>query len=208
MKWAEIKEKNVVKKEFLPVVRWKNEKKKLVKKIHSKALISRHFPNEKGDKIQGRERANTRVLFDLNGWLAPVNVYWTHKMDALISVCPNMSNCYTEEGHSPQLNMQITLRTSKLTSDFSLFFFLFIWKFLFSLQLDRRRDRLLLRFKLHIHIYSKSSYIRERQRVRMGEKRIKEQNQWTQLVARLLHNVNTHGYTSRKDEWWWARKKK
>jgi len=42
-------------------------KKKLVKKFHSKALISRHFPNEKGDKIQGRERANTRVLFDSNG---------------------------------------------------------------------------------------------------------------------------------------------
>jgi len=35
----------------------------------------------------------------------------------------------------------------------------------------------------------------------MREKKEKiEQNQWTQLVARLLHNVNTHGYTSRKEK--------
>jgi len=118
-------------------------------------------------------------------------------MDALISVCPNMSNCYTEEGHSPQLNMQITLRTSKLTSDFSLFFFLFIWKFLFSLQLDRRRDRLLLRFKLHIHIYSKSSYIYERDREWEWERkelknRINERNWWHACYTMSIHMVIHH----------------
>jgi len=185
------------------------ERKKTCKKIHSKALLSRHFPNEKDEKIQGRERANTRVLLilmdDLLPWTYTEHIKWM-LWYRFVQICPTVIQ---KKSIVHNWTCKLSYGHKKSQAIFHVFF-LFIWKFLFSLQLDRRRDRLFLRFKLHIHIYSKSSYIRERQRMRMGEKREKlkvEQNQWTQLVARLLHNVNTHGYTSRNEKWW-ARKKK